>query len=107
MPKDGPSAGVTMATAIVSALTGIPVKGEVAMTGEISLRGRVMAIGGLREKAMAAYTHHLTTVIIPEENQSDLSEVDAVVKENTNFITARHLDEVIRNALTADPAVAR
>lgn len=107
VPKDGPSAGVTMATAIVSALTGIPVKGEVAMTGEISLRGRVMAIGGLREKAMAAYTHHLTTVIIPEENQSDLSEVDAVVKENTHFITARHLDEVIRNALTADPAVAR
>ena len=107
VPKDGPSAGVTMATAIVSALTGIPVKGEVAMTGEISLRGRVMAIGGLREKAMAAYTHHLTTVIIPEENQSDLSEVDAVVKENTHFITARHLDEVIRNALMADPAVAR
>lgn len=107
VPKDGPSAGVTMATAIVSALTGIPVKGEVAMTGEISLRGRVMPIGGLREKAMAAYTHHLTTVIIPEENQSDLSEVDAVVKENTRFITARHLDQVIGNALTADPAGAR
>lgn len=107
VPKDGPSAGVTMATAIVSALTGIPVKGEVAMTGEISLRGRVMPIGGLREKAMAAYTHHLTTVIIPEENQSDLSEVDVVVKENTRFITARHLDEVIGNALTADPAIAR
>lgn len=107
VPKDGPSAGVTMATAIVSALTGIPVKGEVAMTGEISLRGRVMAIGGLREKAMAAYTHKLTTVIIPEENQSDLAEVDAVVKENTRFVTARHLDEVIRCALTADPAIPR
>ena len=107
VPKDGPSAGVTMATAIVSALTGIPVKGDVAMTGEISLRGRVMPIGGLREKAMAAYTHRLTTVIIPEDNNADLSEVDAAVKENTHFITARTLDTVIGNALTADPAVVR
>lgn len=107
VPKDGPSAGVTMATAIVSALTGIPVKGDVAMTGEISLRGRVMPIGGLREKAMAAYTHRLTTVIIPEDNSADLSEVDATVKETTRFITARNLDTVIGNALTADPAVMR
>ena len=107
VPKDGPSAGVTMATAIVSALTGIPVKGDVAMTGEISLRGRVMPIGGLREKAMAAYTHRLTTVIIPEENQSDLSEVDTVVRENTRFISACHLDTVIGNALIHDPAAAR
>lgn len=107
VPKDGPSAGVTMATAIVSALTGIPVRGDVAMTGEISLRGRVMPIGGLREKAMAAYTHHLTTVIIPEENQSDLSDVDAVVKESTRFIAARHLDTVIGHALASDPAAAR
>lgn len=107
VPKDGPSAGVTMATAIVSALTGIPVKGEVAMTGEISLRGRVMPIGGLREKAMAAFTHHYTTVIIPEENRSDLSDVDDIVKAHTRFITARHLDTVIGNALTADPAAAR
>ena len=107
VPKDGPSAGVTMTTAITSALTGIPVKGDVAMTGEISLRGRVMPIGGLREKAMAAYTHHFSTVIIPVENQSDLSEVDDVVKENIRFITAQHLDEVIGNALLNDPAVAR
>lgn len=107
IPKDGPSAGVTMATAIVSALTGIPVRSDVAMTGEISLRGRVMPIGGLREKAMAAYSHRMTTVIIPEENKADLSEVDAVVKENTRFITARHLDTVIGNALASDPAVAR
>ena len=107
VPKDGPSAGVTMATAIVSALTGIAVRSDVAMTGEISLRGRVMPIGGLREKSMAAYTHHMTTVIIPEGNQSDLSEVDAVVKENTRFIPARHLDTVIGHALTADPAMAR
>ena len=107
VPKDGPSAGVTMATAIVSALTGIPVKGDVAMTGEISLRGRVMPIGGLREKAMAAYTHHMTTIIIPDDNQVDLSDVDAVVKEHTRFIPARHLDTVIGHALTADPAAAR
>ena len=107
VPKDGPSAGVTMATAIVSALTGIPVKGDVAMTGEISLRGRVMPIGGLREKAMAAYTHHLTTVIIPEDNHADLNEVDSAVKEKTRFITARNLDTVIGHALTADPAAMR
>ncbi|MBQ8751470.1 MAG: endopeptidase La, partial [Clostridia bacterium] len=104
VPKDGPSAGVTMATAIVSALTGIPVKGDVAMTGEISLRGRVMPIGGLREKAMAAYTHHLTTVIIPEDYAADLHEVDEAVKAKTSFITARTLDTVIGHALTADPA---
>ena len=96
-----------MATAIVSALTGIPVKGDVAMTGEISLRGRVMAIGGLREKAMAAYTHRLTTVIIPEDNNADLSDVDITVQETTRFITARNLDTVIGNALTADPAAIR
>jgi len=107
VPKDGPSAGVTMATAIVSALTGIAVRGDVAMTGEISLRGRVMPIGGLREKSMAAYTHRMTTVIIPEDNQPDLSEVDAVVKEHTRFIPARNLDTVIGHALTADPAAAR
>ena len=107
VPKDGPSAGVTMATAIVSALTGIPVRGDVAMTGEISLRGRVMPIGGLREKAMAAYTHRFTTVIIPEDNNADLSDVDVAVKENTRFITARNLDTVIGNALTADPTVMR
>ncbi|MBQ4332928.1 MAG: endopeptidase La [Clostridia bacterium] len=107
VPKDGPSAGVTMATAIVSALTGIPVRSDVAMTGEISLRGRVMPIGGLREKAMAAYTHRMTTVIIPEDNRSDLSEVDTVVKEHTHFISAKQLDTVIGHALTADPAAAR
>ena len=107
VPKDGPSAGVTMTTALVSALTGIPAKGDVAMTGEVSLRGRVMPIGGLREKTMAAYTHHMSTVIIPEDNASDLSEVDATVKERLQFITAQSMDTVIAHALTADPAVAR
>ncbi len=106
VPKDGPSAGVTMTTAIVSALTGIPVKGDVAMTGEISLRGRVLPIGGLREKSMAAYTHHLSTVIIPEDNRSDLYEVDAAVKAHTRFIPAKYLDTVLQNALVSDPAAS-
>lgn len=106
VPKDGPSAGVTMATAIVSALTGIPVKKNVAMTGEISLRGRVMPIGGLREKTMAAFTHHMDTVIIPEDNASDLNEIDPTVREKTHFITAHSLDTVIGNALVSDPSAA-
>lgn len=103
VPKDGPSAGVTMATAIVSALTGIPVRRDVAMTGEISLRGRVLPIGGLREKTMAAYTHHMKTVIIPAENEPDLADVEKVVREGLRFVTASHLDTVIQTALTADP----
>ncbi len=104
VPKDGPSAGVTMTTAIVSALTGIPVKSDVAMTGEISLRGKVLPIGGLREKTMAAYQHHLTTVIIPEDNASDLKEVDETVRAHTRFVTAKTIDTVIGTALTRDPA---
>ncbi len=99
VPKDGPSAGITIATAIISALTGIPVKGDVAMTGEITLRGRVLPIGGLREKTMAAYTHHMKTVIIPEENTPDLAEVDAKVKENVKFVPASQLDTVLKTAL--------
>ena len=107
MPKDGPSAGVTMATAIVSALTGIPVRRDVAMTGEITLRGRVLPIGGLREKTMAAYTHHMKTVIIPAENESDLADVEKVVREGIRFVTASHLDTVIQTALLADPCQER
>ena len=104
VPKDGPSAGVTMATAIVSALTGIPVRHDVAMTGEITLRGRVLPIGGLKEKTMAAYTHHMSTVIIPEENASDLADVDQAVKDAIRFVTASCLDTVIESALVEDPA---
>ena len=100
VPKDGPSAGVTMATAIVSALTDIPVRGDVAMTGEITLRGRVLPIGGLREKTMAAYTHHIKTVIIPQDNQPDLEEVDSEVKKHLEFIPAKQLDTVFKTALT-------
>ena len=100
VPKDGPSAGVTIATALLSALTGTPVKCDVAMTGEISLRGKVLPIGGLREKTMAAYRHGIKTVIIPEENKSDLDEVEDVVKENIRFVLADNLETVFDNALS-------
>ncbi len=99
VPKDGPSAGVTMATAMVSALTGIPVRHDVAMTGEISLRGRVLPIGGLKEKTMAAYRHNLTTVVIPEANGPDLAELDEAVASKLKFVTARSMDTVLETAL--------
>ncbi len=99
VPKDGPSAGVTMATAMVSALTGIPVRHDVAMTGEISLRGRVLPIGGLKEKTMAAYRHHLTTVVIPQANEPDLAELDDVVRSKLRFVTAQSMDTVLETAL--------
>ena len=99
VPKDGPSAGVTMATAMISALTGIPVRHDVAMTGEISLRGRVLPIGGLKEKSMAAYRHRMTTVVIPQDNEPDLAEVDEAVKRKLKFVTARTVDTVVETAL--------
>ncbi len=99
VPKDGPSAGVTMATAMISALTGIPVRHDVAMTGEISLRGRVLPIGGLKEKSMAAYRHRMNTVVIPQGNEADLAEVDEAVKKKVKFVTARTVDTVVETAL--------
>ncbi len=98
-PKDGPSAGVAICTAVLSALSGIPVKREVAMTGEISLRGRVLPIGGLKEKTMAAYRSGIKTVIIPEDNMSDLEEVDDVVKKAINFVFAKQIKTVLDIAL--------
>lgn len=98
-PKDGPSAGVAICTAVVSALTGIPVRSDVAMTGEISLRGRVMAIGGLREKTMAALRAGIKTVIIPAENEKDLEEIDQRVRAALNFVTVNHVDKVLETAL--------
>lgn len=102
VPKDGPSAGVTIATALLSALTGKKVKKSVAMTGEISLTGRVMPIGGLREKTMAAYKNKIKQVIIPADNESDLYEVEPVVKENVEFILAEKLDDVFSEALIGE-----
>ncbi|MCL2069051.1 MAG: AAA family ATPase, partial [Oscillospiraceae bacterium] len=99
VPKDGPSAGITMATALVSALSGISVRGNVAMTGEISLRGRVMAIGGLKEKAMAAFRAGIKTVIIPEANIPDLDEIDKAVRDAITFMPVKQIDEVLKIAL--------
>ncbi len=99
VPKDGPSAGVTMLTALVSALTGRPVRHDVAMTGEITLRGRVLPIGGLREKTMAAYSAGVKTVLIPAENERDLENIDPLARENLTFIPCRIADDVLKNAL--------
>ncbi len=99
VPKDGPSAGITVTTAMVSALTGTPVRRDVAMTGEVSLRGRVMRIGGLKEKTMAALRHGISTVIIPEDNLRDLEEIDQTVRKSLNFVTARTVDTVLSTAL--------
>ncbi|WP_181349747.1 endopeptidase La [Thalassobacillus sp. CUG 92003] len=101
-PKDGPSAGITMATALVSALTGRPVRKEVGMTGEITLRGRVLPIGGLKEKALSAHRAGLTTIIIPAENKKDLEDIPESVREGLKFITVKHLDEVLDRALTEE-----
>ena len=99
VPKDGPSAGVTITTGLVSALTGRPVKRDIAMTGEVTLRGRVLPIGGLREKSMAAYTAGIKKVYIPKDNIPDLDEVDEKVKENVEFIPVSFVDEIIDSAL--------
>ena len=99
IPKDGPSAGITMVTSLVSAFTQRKVKKNLAMTGEITLRGRVLAIGGLREKTMAAYRAGIKTVLIPKENLTDLYEVDPVVKEAIRFIPADHVETVLQTAL--------
>ena len=98
-PKDGPSAGVTIVTALVSALTETPVLRDIAMTGEVTIRGRVLPIGGLKEKAMAAYRGGVKTVFIPKDNIPDLAEVDDSVKENVRFIAVTYVDEVIAKAL--------
>jgi ATP-dependent Lon protease len=99
-PKDGPSAGIAMVTSIVSTLTGIPVKREVAMTGEVTLRGRVLPIGGLKEKLLAALRGGITTVLIPAENEKDLEEVPANVREGLTIIPVSHVDEVLKVAFT-------
>ena len=106
VPKDGPSAGVTVCTAIVSALTGTSVRRDVAMTGEISLRGRVMRIGGLKEKTMAALRHGIRTVIIPEDNVRDLEEIDQTVRKQLNFVSAATVDTVLSVALNRNTETA-
>jgi ATP-dependent Lon protease len=102
-PKDGPSAGVAMVTAIVSVMTGIPVHRDVAMTGEITLRGRVLPIGGLKEKLLAAHRGGIKTVLIPEENAKDLVEINDSIKSGLDIIPVSRMDEVLTRALVRMP----
>src|SRR5512132_223331 len=102
-PKDGPSAGVAMATAIVSTMTGIPVRRDVAMTGEITLRGRVLPLGGLKEKLLAASRGGMKTVLIPEENAKDLTEISDAIKKNLDIVPVTRMDEVLERALVRKP----
>jgi ATP-dependent Lon protease len=99
VPKDGPSAGIGMVTSIVSTLTGIAVRPDVAMTGEVTLRGRVLAIGGLKEKLLAALRGGIKTVLIPEENIKDLAEIPANAREGLEIVSVTHVDEVLARAL--------
>jgi ATP-dependent Lon protease len=101
-PKDGPSAGVTIATSLVSALTRVPVRHDLAMTGEITLRGRVMAIGGLKEKSLAAHRAGCKVVIIPKDNEGDLADVPDLVRKKLKFVPVEHVDEVLKLALAVD-----
>jgi ATP-dependent Lon protease len=99
IPKDGPSAGITMAVSLISALSGIPVKKEVAMTGEITLRGRVLPVGGLKEKALAALRAHIKKVVIPYRNKKDLVELPSYIRKKMDFLPVKHMDEVLKVAL--------
>ncbi len=105
-PKDGPSAGITIATAIASALTRVPVRSDLAMTGEITLRGRVLPIGGLKEKMIAAHRGGITRIVIPKENEKDLKDIPAVIKRSVQIIMVEHMDEVLSQALAIDDPAA-
>jgi ATP-dependent Lon protease len=103
IPKDGPSAGITIATTIASALTGIPVRGDVAMTGEITLRGKVLPIGGLKEKLLAAHRHGVNEAIMPVDNKKDLPDIPEHIREVMKLHFVEHMDDVLRIALLSEP----
>jgi ATP-dependent Lon protease len=100
IPKDGPSAGITIATALASAMSGRAVRSDVAMTGEITLRGRVLPIGGLKEKSLAAHRAGIKTVIMPIDNKKDLADIPAPVRRQINFVRVTHMDQVLQHTLT-------
>ena len=102
VPKDGPSAGITLATALISALTGRPIHREVGMTGEITLRGRVLPIGGLKEKSLAAHRAGLTKIIIPKDNEKDIDDIPESVRQELEFVLVSHVDEVLEHALVGE-----
>jgi ATP-dependent Lon protease len=102
IPKDGPSAGITMATTIVSALLKVPVRSDLAMTGEITLRGRVLPIGGLKEKILAAHRAGIKTVLIPKENEKDIKEIPSKILKSVELVLVEHMDEVLRKALVLE-----
>jgi ATP-dependent Lon protease len=104
IPKDGPSAGVTMATSLISALTRIPVRKDIAMTGEITLRGRVLPIGGVKEKTLAALRAGIKNVIIPHQNQKDLDEIPPYIRRRVNFMFVKDMDEILKKALVPEKA---
>jgi ATP-dependent Lon protease len=102
-PKDGPSAGIAMATAIISAMTGIPIRRDIAMTGEVTLRGRVLPIGGLKEKLLAAMRGGIKKVLIPEDNAKDLADIPDNVKNGLEIVPVAHVDDVLKHALIRQP----
>mgnify|MGYP000846266123 CR=1 FL=1 len=102
IPKDGPSAGITMATALASALTNRKIRGDVAMTGEITLRGRVLPVGGIKEKVLAAHRAGVKTVILPKENRRDMDEIPVNVKRSLEFVFVEHMDDVLNTALVKE-----
>jgi ATP-dependent Lon protease len=104
IPKDGPSAGVTMATSLISALTRIPVRKDIAMTGEITLRGRVLPIGGVKEKTLAALRAGIKNVIIPYQNQKDLDEIPQYIRRRVDYFFVKDMDEILKKALVPEKA---